>query len=175
MEILVRPEIYNDIEAITALNTLAFGQPAEAKLVNLLRENCAFIPELSLVAMDGDKVVGHILFTIATIKRDEGGEVKVLALAPMAVLPTMQQQGVGSLLVKEGLKRAQQLPYPGVIVLGHEHYYPKFGFKPASTWGIRCPYPGVGDAHWMALELQPNGLANTLGKVEYPKEFDAVG
>ncbi len=171
----VRQEKPNEFEAIIAIHTLAFGRPEEANFVELLRDSKVFLPELSLVAIVNKSVVGHILFTIATIRKDDGTKLEVLALAPMAVLPTLQQEGIGSQMVMEGIKRAKALQYPGIIVLGHEHYYPKFGFQPASQWGIRCPYTGVEDEQWMALELLPKGLANAKGVVIYPKEFDAVG
>ncbi len=173
--IIIRQDKYKEYEAITALHTLAFGQPAEGYLVELLRDSKAFIAELSLVAVKDGSVVGHILFSKISIRKTKDTSVEVLALSPMAVLPTLQQQGIGSLLVLEGLKRASKLPYPGVIVLGHEHYYHKFGFEPASKWGIICPYPEVEDEHWMALELKPEGLTNARGLAQYSKEFNALG
>jgi putative acetyltransferase len=172
--ITIRTEKPHEYEAIIAVHTLAFGRPDEANLVELLRDSPAFIPELSIVAVLGKAVVGHILFTVATIRKNDGTSLKVLALAPMAVIPTLQQQGIGSLMVEEGLKRAALLPYPGVIVLGHAEYFPMFGFLPAVNWGIRCPYYDVEDENWMALELKPTGLANARGVVVYPKEFDAL-
>lgn len=172
--ITIRTDKPNDFNAIIAVHTLAYGQPNEANLVELLRDSNAFIPELSIVAVQGKAVVGHTLFTVATIKKNDGTSLKVLALAPMAVIPTLQQQGIGSLMVEEGLKRAASMAYPGVVVLGHAEYYPMFGFLPAVNWGIRCPYDEVEDENWMALELKPNGLANARGVVVYPKEFDTL-
>ncbi len=172
--IIIRTEKPHEYEAIIAVHTLAFGQPNEANLVELLRDSPAFIPELSIVAVQGNAVVGHILFTIATIKKKDGSSFKVLALAPMAVIPSFQQEGIGSMMVEEGLKRAALMSYPGVVVLGHAEYFPMFGFLPAVNWGIRCPYDDVEDENWMALELKPNGLANARGVVVYPKEFDAL-
>lgn len=171
--ITIRTEKPHEYEAIIAVHTLAFGQPNEANLVELLRDSPAFIPELSIVAVQGKAVVGHILFTVATLRKDDRTSIKVLALAPMAVLPSLQQEGIGSMMVEEGLKRAALLPYPAVIVLGHAEYFPMFGFQPAVNWGIRCPYNGVEDENFMALELKPNALANARGVVVYSKEYDA--
>ncbi|CAN5299182.1 N-acetyltransferase [soil metagenome] len=171
--ITIRPEKYKDFNAIAAVHTLAFGRPGEANLIELLRDSNTFMPEMSLVAVKDGAIVGHILFSKIIIRRVKNTPLEVLALAPMAVLPSLQQQGIGIQLVEEGIKRARLYSYPGVIVLGHEHYYPKFGFQPASRWGIICPYE-TEDENWLALELKPNGLATASGLVQYPKEFDSV-
>lgn len=91
----------------------------------------------------------------------------------MAVSADFQKQGIGGQLIREGLKRAAALGFGSVIVLGHEHYYPKFGFEPASKWGIKAPFD-VPDEVFMAIEIIPNALGNISGTVQYPKEFDSV-
>ena len=93
-----------------------------------------------------------------------------MALAPVAVLPEFQKQGIGSELIREGLKACQQLGYDSVIVLGHPEYYPKFGFKQADTWGIKDPFGAPAEA-FMALELKKGALEGASGIVEYPDEF----
>lgn len=173
-EIRIRPEHPQDILDIEAVNTAAFGQSNEAQLVNNLRKNNKhFIPELSLVATVNAEIVGHILLTTNKIVDTAGNEVESLSLAPMAVSPFLQKQGIGSRLVQHAIDKAKQLGYHSIIVLGHEKYYPKFGFKPASTFDIRAPFD-VPDNVFMALELTMNALKNVTGMVRYPDEFMEV-
>ena len=171
-QLSIRPEKEDDIPVIQKINDLAFNQEAEGILVNKLRKSDAFIPELSLVAESAGQLVGHILFTRIRVLEGES-EAPSLALAPMAVLPDFQSKGVGSALIKRGLERAKELAYDSVIVLGHDKYYPRFGFQPASQWNIRCPFP-VPDAAFMALALKEGALENIQGVVEYAAPFNEV-
>ena len=173
MQVVIREETQADFPAIHQLNTAAFGQEQEANLVDLLRNSAAFVPGLSLVASAGDRIVGHILFTKIKIKDQQGEEYESLALAPMAVVPELQKHGIGGQLVQSGLAKAKALGYTSVIVLGHEHYYPRFGFAPANRWNILPPFE-VPENFFMALELVEGGLKGVSGTVEYPEEFDAV-
>jgi predicted N-acetyltransferase YhbS len=161
-----------DYVSISEVNDLAFSQKNEGRLILALRKTQEFIPELSLVAEVGGKVVGHILFYPIKIKNNDASY-DSLCLAPMAVLSEYQRQRIGSQLVKEGLKRARDLGFKSVIVLGHAAYYPRFGFEPASRWGIRPPFE-VPDEVFMALELVKDGLKDIHGTVEYPPEFNEV-
>jgi putative acetyltransferase len=169
----IRQENTKDFSEVFEVNETAFGGDSEARLVGLLRRTDAFIPELSLVAVSENKVIGHILFTRIMIRTDGGKEYESLALAPMAVRPAFQKRGVGGQLIRRGLDRARQLGHKSVIVLGHEHYYPKFGFVPAEKWNIRSPYD-VPSNSFMAIELVNEGLNGVSGMVEYPKEFGEV-
>jgi predicted N-acetyltransferase YhbS len=169
MNAKVRQETDKDYRGITDVNNLGFGQKNEGQLILKLRKTKKFIPELSLAAEIHNSIVGHILFYPIGI-RNKDKVFPSLALAPMAVLPDFQKQGVGSQLIKEGLKRARKLGFKSVIVLGHAAYYPRFGFKPASRWGIRPPFD-VPDDVFMALELVKDGLKDIQGTVEYPPEF----
>lgn len=172
IEITIRQEQPADFQAVYEINKQAFGQEAEAKLVDALRNSDAFVPELSLVAELDNQLGGHILFTkIKIVNGDLAHE--SLALAPMAVKEAYQKQGIGGKLIREGLKRTAALGFVSVIVLGHEHYYPKFGFESASKWRIKAPFD-VPDEVFMAIELIPNALENISGTVQYPKEFDSV-
>jgi predicted N-acetyltransferase YhbS len=173
MEVTIRTESADDYSAVYALNKQAFEEEGEAKLVNNLRNSSAFIPELSLVATKENIVVGHILFTKIKIIGEDGNEHESLALAPMAVTPKYQKSGIGSQLIRAGLDKARELNFKSVIVLGHEKYYPKFGFEPASKWKITSPYD-VPDEVFMAMELVKDGLKNVSGVVQYPKEFAEV-
>ena len=173
MNVTIRQETSEDQKEIFVVNTEAFEQENEAKLVDLLRKSSAFVPELSLVATVDNKIVGHILFSKIIIVDDNQNEYESLALAPMAVKPEFQKQGIGSQLVNSGLGKARELKYKSVIVLGHEHYYPKFGFEPAEKWHIKAPFE-VPAINFMGIELIPNGLEGVTGTVQYPKEFESV-
>ena len=127
---------------------------------------------LSLVAVEDGRVVGHILFSPVTI---ESGErtFSAVGLAPMAVLPELQHRGVGSQLVKAGLDECRKAGCERVVVLGHPEYYPRFGFVPASRYGIGCEYD-VPDEVFMALELREGVLLDCHGIAKYQPEFNEV-
>ena len=125
---------------------------------------------MSLVAVRDDLIVGHILFTPVTIE-SEGRELAALGLAPMAVLPEQQRQGIGSLLVNVGLNRCRKEGLACVVVLGHPEYYPRFGFVPASHYGIKCEYD-VPDEVFMAIELEDGALDGRSGTARYQPEFN---
>ncbi|MBT3180122.1 MAG: N-acetyltransferase [Candidatus Marinimicrobia bacterium] len=169
----IRKENINDYSDVYNLNKATFEEDEEAKLVDLLRKSSAFIPELSLVAIIDKKIVGHILFTKIKIIDDKGNKNESLALAPMAVVPSLQKKGIGGQLIKTGLEKARKLNFESVIVLGHEKYYPRFGFKPTKQWGITAPWD-VPTNVFMGIELVTDGFRNVKGIVQYPKEFDEV-
>ncbi len=146
-----------------------FTDNQEHNLVRKLRKSSEFIPELSLVAEIDNKIVGHILFTKVNIESNEGS-FESLALAPLSVLPDHQNKGIGRALINYGLEIAKNLGYESVIVLGHENYYTKFGFKKASEFDVKPPFE-VPDEAFMALELNENGLKNVSGIVKYSNAF----
>lgn len=168
--ITIRAENAEDIPAVRRVNELAFGQPNEAVLVDKLR--AVADPQVSLVAIEDGQVVGHIFFSPVSIE-SEDSSCAALGLAPMAVLPEYQKQGVGSQLVREGLKECQRLGCHVVVVLGHPEYYPRFGFIPASQKGLRSEYP-VPDEVFMVVELEPGALGGQRGLVKYLSEFGEV-
>ncbi len=166
----IRDEHLEDIPAIRAVNLAAFGQSAEADLVDALRMRGAYI--LSLVAERGGQVVGHIFFSPVLIV-DGKQSSPAVGLGPMAVIPEFQKQGIGSALVRAGLEQLSAMHYKAVIVLGHPDYYPRFGFIPASRFGIRF-IATIQDEVFMAIELQPGGLRDVRGIVHYQPEFEKV-
>ena len=155
-------EVYNVIK--TAFETAEHSDGNEQDLVVALRNSDSFIPELSLVAVKEDKIVGYILFTKIKIENHEE-----IALAPLAVLPEYQKQGIGSMLIEQGHKIAKQLGYHYSIVLGSENYYPKFGYIPAIQYGIQAPFD-VADENFMAIKLNATDT-EIEGVVQYAKEF----
>jgi putative acetyltransferase len=165
---IVRPECKTDQEAIRYVNRLAFGQDQEARLVDALRDGGYF--RVSLVAEQVGRVVGHILFSDLPILT-RVGTAPALALAPMAVLPELQNQGVGSALVRNGLEACRRQGHRVVVVLGHAHFYPRFGFSPKLAANLDSPFSG-GDS-FMALELAPGALDGVVGRVQYPPPFGA--
>lgn len=162
----VREEQPGDVDAIRGITTAAFGQPQEAELVDTLRVSCS--DRISLVAVDVDDVVGHILFTPASI-----GNIHGMGLAPMAVAPGLQRGGIGSKLIRVGLTAVAERGCPFVIVLGHADYYPRFGFEPASTRGVRCEWD-VPDEAFMLLVLDEARMDGVSGLARYRPEFSEL-
>lgn len=169
---IIRPEKTNEYtitEKVVkeAFKNSEYSDQSEHLLVSRLRKRPDFIPELSLVAIE-NKIVGHILFTKIEIAGEEKFE--SLSLAPVSVLPEFQNKGIGGRLILAGIKKAKEMGFESVIVLGHKQYYPKFGFQKASKWGIKCPFE-VPDEVFMAIELKNGSLLGKSGIVKYPKEF----
>jgi putative acetyltransferase len=160
-----------DHDSVAAVHRAAFGGETESRLVDTLRRAPDFIPGLSVVAETDGAVVGHILFSPIMIRGAPNWP--ALALAPMAVLPGRQRRGVGSALVRFGLDAARRLGHDRVIVVGHAEYYPRFGFRPASAFGILAPFDVPDDA-FMVLELRPGALDDCSGRVCYPPAFSDV-
>ena len=167
--ILIRKEKTSDRQTIREINEFAFGQGEEADIVDALRQNCDEL--LSLVAVVGGHVVGHILFSPVTIEKS-GQEFRGMGLAPMAVLPSHQGGGVGSALVRRGLGLLKEQNYPFVIVMGHPSFYPRFGFEKASVHGIQPQWEGIPDEAFMIAILDPHKMAGVKGVATYRSEFD---
>ncbi len=165
----VRPEEPRDFAAIRRVHERAFAPSREeADLVEALRASGAHVPELCLVALHGDAVVAHIAFSRGHL--DSGHP--VLVLAPMAVVPERQRQGLGSALVSEGLRHAAETEFPMVVVVGHPKYYPRFGFEPAEALGVSAPFEVPPEA-WMAYRL-PAYRRDARGTVAFPAAFGNV-
>lgn len=165
MPLLLRPEAPADVDAIHHVNAAAFGQEDEANLVDALRAGAHV--RLSLVAECDSQIVGHILFTEMAIVTD-AQPILALSLAPLAVLPEFQRRGIGTALVRRGLELAREQGHRIVIVLGHEDYYPRFGFSSELARAIDSPFVGPS---WMAVELAPSALAGVSGRARYAPPF----
>ena len=168
---IIRDEQPADIPAIFEVNRLAFESTVEPELVDKLRASGK--ATLSLVAEDEGQVVGHILFSPARIE-SPAGVVAVMALGPLAVLPGRQRQGIGSALVRAGLKQLRNDGARICILEGSPQYYPRFGFMDALPLEITCQFeapPGC----FMVAELQPGALAGVNGKAYYAEEFQSMG
>jgi len=170
----IRKEESRDYKEVFKLIKSAFENEEytdhkEQFLVERLRNSEAFVPELSLVAEIDGEIVGYILLTKIRIMNDDLQKTS-LALAPIAVLKKHQGKGIGGKLIQESHRRAKELGFDSVILLGHEKYYPKFGYEMTKNYGIKLPFE-VPDENCMLIELTENALTNVTGIVEYPKEF----
>jgi putative acetyltransferase len=163
----IREERPSDQAAIRELNTIAFADDAEANVIDKLRATCDGY--LSFVAADRGVVVGHILFTPATL---DGSSLHGMGLAPMAVDPSLQKRGIGSLLVRHGLAHLRKSGCPFVIVLGHPDYYPRFGFERASHYGISSQWEGIPDEAFMIVVFDREAIPEAGGIARYRSEFD---
>ena len=163
----IRQETPKDIDSIRYVNEQAFGQKEEAEIIDKLRKRD--VVTLSLVAVQADQIVGHILFSPVSVE-SEYSSFEAITLAPMAVLPEYQRKGIGSQLVRVGLEECRRLGHEIVVVLGHPDYYPRFGFVPAKPKGISCEFEVPNEA-WMVLELREGALAGRKGTVKFQPEF----
>ncbi|NNK75898.1 MAG: N-acetyltransferase [Maribacter sp.] len=165
--ITIRKEQPADIDAIRQLHLSAFEDGPEASLVDKLRLSCSEF--LSFVALKNETIVGHILFTPATI---DGSASIGIGLAPMAVLPSEQKNGIGSKLVRHGLDYLESDGCPFVIVLGHPKYYLRFGFEPASKYNLHSQWEEVPDEAFMAIILNTESIPQSGGISRYRSEFN---
>lgn len=173
---IIRPETEGDFAGVAAVNVAAFDEENEAELIDLIRQTALYVPELALIAVDEERVVGHVMFSFVTIETDDD-ELPVLDLAPLAVLPERQGEGIGSALTQHGLELIERRGEPLVLVEGIPAYYPRFGFERASPHGIHPPSPQIPDEAFM-VKLLSNYHPRYQGRVRYPPAFyqaDAVG
>lgn len=165
----IRVEHPGDHRAVREINRAAFESDGEATLVDALRVQANGV--ISLVADDNGEVVGHIFFSPVALSGHE--TLRVAGLAPMAVLPEQQRSGIGSALVRAGLDACRDHGYTAVVVVGHPGFYPRFGFRRASQFGINCEFE-VPDQAFMAIELQGGALLNRPGTIHYHPAFRAL-
>lgn len=167
--ITIRKENKNDFEPIKQINDKAFGQPQEGIVVNKLRE--LDTNALSLVAEIDGKLVGHIFYSTAEIEF-KNERIVGMGLAPVAVLPEYQKQGIGKKLITESINMLLKMPTPFIIVLGHESYYPKFGFETASKYGIKCQWEDVPDDAFMIMIIDNEIMKDVNGVARYRDEWN---
>lgn len=148
----IRPAQPADLPAIAAVHEAAFPTPDEARLVRLLAERDQ--DSISLIAVHESEVIGHVLFSPATIEAEGRAVLSGLGLAPVAVVPALQNRGIGSALIREGLEHCRELAMPFVVVLGAPAYYSRFGFVPASHYNLTGEFGG-GDAFQMQWLCDP--------------------
>ncbi len=165
----IGPELESDYKGVydlikTSFATAEHSDGTEQDLVENLRKSKAYIPELALVAECDQRIVGYIMFTRVKVGQKTG-----LALAPLAVAPDFQKQGVGSALINKGHEIAKRLGFEFSLVLGSEKYYPKFGYISAKDYGVEIP-KGFPSSNFFIKPLQKN-LKYVSGQVVYPKEF----
>ncbi|MBE9159251.1 N-acetyltransferase [Nodosilinea sp. LEGE 06152] len=163
----IRLEQPEDQAAVYQVNAIAFGRDHEAELVARLRG----LPQtLSLVAVEGDAIVGHIFFSPVTLEGVDADRQLFLGLGPIAVLPDHQRQGIGTQLTLQGVEQCRQRGAKSVVVLGNPQFYIRFGFIPAAEKGLRCEYR-VPEGAFQVLELAPGALEHCWGLVQYRPEF----
>lgn len=166
----IRAERPDDFAAVHRVNAAAFPSDAEARLVDRIRPLAS--PSVSLVATDAGEVVGHVFFSPVTVDAPEGAS-SALALAPLAVLPSHQNAGVGGALTRAGLAACEALGEYVVFVLGHRDYYPRFGFARADAHALYFDEPGANPA-FLVAELRAGAVAGRSGEVRYLPPFYAM-
>ncbi|TCZ79873.1 N-acetyltransferase [Paenibacillus albiflavus] len=168
---IIRTETIDDYKQVYQLNYLAFGnRDDEAQLVEKIRHTDGFIPELSIVAEQENQILGHILLSKASVV-DGDKECEVIVLAPIAVHPDDQKRGIGGKLIQEGVKRCKAAGYPLILLIGHPTYYPKYGFKPARSYGLNLQQFEVPDNVFMVKEVIEGSLGTIKGELKYPAVF----
>jgi putative acetyltransferase len=177
----LRSEQPEDAAAIREIQWLAFGRPAEADIVDSIRAADAAVLSMVAVELEGARsigdaatsLIGHVLYTRVTVAGEHGEEVSLLGLAPVAVLPSHQGRGVGTMLIEASLEQLRAEGCLAVVVVGDPRYYPRFGFLPGGRWGLRWEADAPDDV-FMVVELVPGALAGIHGTVRFRPEFDGA-
>ncbi|MEO0538311.1 MAG: N-acetyltransferase [Cyanobacteria bacterium P01_A01_bin.123] len=166
MSIEIREASKSELDDVLSVERAAFDSNEEVDLVSALLDDSSAQPALSLLAWEGDRAVGHILFTAARLTETHN-TASISLLAPLAVIPEAQKQGIGTQLIERGFQLLSQAGVELVFVLGHPTYYPRHGFKPAGRLGFETPHPILEEqaTAWMVQALRPNLLGIVSGKV----------
>ena len=159
----IRPEQPGDEQAIHAVNAAAFPEESEARLVDALRD--AGNLTVSMVAVEDDRIVGHVAFSPVTTESGVLG----MGLAPVAVLESHRRRGIAASLINAGLEACKSMDAGWMVVLGDPAYYSRFGFITASEFGLRDEYGGE-DA-FQAMELREGAMPRNAGLVKYAPQF----
>lgn len=168
----IRREEESDRQRILEITGQAFEKDEEPELVRRIWESNDFIPELSLVAVDNDELVGHLIFTAMTIQT-ECEDIPALCLGPVSVIPERQRRGIGDELIRYGLAECQRLGYHIIALFGHPEYYPRFGFRPAGERGLSVDFEAPPEA-FMVYEGISGALDGVIGKAVFSSVFDGM-
>ena len=168
--VVIRPSKKSDRERVRAINDLAFGRTQESALIRKLRMSGEGVKHISYVAEVDHQVIGHVLFTEVALKEGRN-DCRIMVLAPLSVLPSYQNQGIGSDLVKEGLREVIGQGCKAVVVVGPAAYYQKMGFEPAETYGI-LPPEGIDRNNFMVYFADEAVKNHIKGQVKYPEAFE---
>ncbi|WP_054958565.1 GNAT family N-acetyltransferase [Paenibacillus dakarensis] len=167
---MIRTERTQDYPQVEHLLRKAFNGDEEVRIVERIRALNHFEPELSIAAEENGVITGHIMFSYAEVI-DGQRSCQAAGLAPLAVLPSYQRQGIGGELVREGLARCRKLGIPLVFLIGHPSYYSKFGFVPAGQHGFSLKQFTVPDDVFMVYEIEPSALNRIQGEFRYSEAF----
>lgn len=169
---IIRPEREADHAAVAEVVRAAFGREEVVSFVERIRASDEFVPELALVAEDSSGVIAHLLLSWVGV--EGGSRPRILNLTPMSVRPDRQGVGVGSRLIRDALRRAEEAGEPAVMVEGIASYYPRFGFERASALGFVVPHPKIPDEAFMVKRM-PGYSPDLAGRIVYPAAFDELG
>jgi putative acetyltransferase len=148
--------------------------PSVADLVELVRASPEYLPDLALVALADEAVVGHVMVSRASLVEEDGTRHEVLTLSPLAVAPSHQGRGVGGLLVRSVLTRAESTGEPLVTLEGSPRYYPRFGFRPAADLGVSITLPEWAPPEAAMAYPLPGHRPEVRGHLEYPPAFAQI-
>jgi putative acetyltransferase len=165
----IRFEKPEDANAVRNVHVAAFQRENEANLVEQLR---GIASTFSFVAVEAEQVLGHVFYSPVELEGEWVNPLCILGLAPVAVLPNRQRQGIGTLLIRHSLAECARQGCKAVVVLGHPEYYPRFGFTSAQKKGFRSEYT-VPDEVFMVLELESDAFKGCSGILKYRPEFSA--
>lgn len=174
MRVIIRPEQPTDYSEIARLLKAAFSeheyseQPAHL-LVERLRKSRAYSPDLALVAESGQRLLGYVLLVPVSLA-DEASDVSLLAMAPLAVDPSCQRQGIGALLMQKAQERAKSQGCSAIILVGDPAFYTKLGYELMRFFQLELPFK-VPEAHCMVQVLNKEKLKDLKGRVVYPAAF----
>lgn len=171
--VTIRAETPDDRGAIFDVVEAAFGSAIEARLVDLIRESPDFVPELSLVAEDRGRIVGHVMVSFVVLQ-DGDARHRICSLAPLAVAPESQGRGVGSALVREVAARVDERGEPLIVLEGSPAYYRRFGFESSVSHGIRITLPEWAPPEAAQVLRLRNYDPAIRGLVVYPPAFDVA-
>lgn len=174
LDLQIRQEQESDYKAVesvveSAFRSMKYSEQTEHLIVNRLRNSSAFVPELSLVALLDQTIIGHILISKVLVKNKDA-QFEILSLAPVSVNPSFQLRGVGTALIERAHEIAKSLDYKAIVLIGHKDYYPKFGYVQSDQFGISFPFDSAAE-NCLVKELKTGALENISGCVQYPKEF----